>query len=347
MYQKQEGKLRVITYRSRTLTATEKKYHLHSDKLEFLALKWAVTKKFKDYLYYAPTFTVYSDNNPLTYVLTSAKLNAAGYRWVAELFVKPDFHFSIKYRPGKENVDTDTLSRMPLDVETIMKECTEELPSDCVEATIQSVEAPYANLSWIAMISPDDTLTSEHVCEPLSVDEIRQAQCNDDHIGPILQFKMSDRKPTRHMFKTLSEQSKCLLRSWDKLILGDNGILHRKMNTQTQLVLPAKYKQHVLKELHDNMGHQGLDRTMSLIRERFYWPKMHYDVDHYVTKSCACLKQKKPCKETRAPLQNIVTTHPFELVSIDFLHLDKCKGGYEYILIIVDHEIRASICHHF
>lgn len=66
LYQHQEGKLRVITYGSRTLTPAEQNYHMHSGKLEFLALKWAITEKFRDYLYYAPTFTVYSDNNPLT-----------------------------------------------------------------------------------------------------------------------------------------------------------------------------------------------------------------------------------------------------------------------------------------
>uniref|UniRef100_A0A3B3Q8H6 Gypsy retrotransposon integrase-like protein 1 n=1 Tax=Paramormyrops kingsleyae TaxID=1676925 RepID=A0A3B3Q8H6_9TELE len=339
LYQPQGGKLRVIAYGSRTLTVAEKKYHLHSGKLEFLALKWAVTEKFRDYLYYAPTFTIYSDNNPLTYVLTSAKLNATGCRWVAEL---ADFHFNIKYRPGKENVDADSLSRMPLDIETLMEECTEEVPADCVGATVQSVEIPHPNFSWTAVISLDDTVASEQAGEPLPVEEIIQAQKNDDHIGPVLQIKLSDKKPTGYLFKTLSAKSKCLLHSWEKLHLGDDGILRRKTNTRTQLVLPAKYKQHVLRELHDNMGHQGLDRTMSLIGERFYWPQMHNDVNHYVTKSCVCLKQKKPSKETRAPLQNIVTTHPFELVSIDFLHLDECKGGYQYILIIVDHFTRFA-----
>ena len=58
LYQQQDGKLRVIAYGSRVLTAAERNYHLHSGKLEFLALKWAITDKFRDYLYYTPTFTV-------------------------------------------------------------------------------------------------------------------------------------------------------------------------------------------------------------------------------------------------------------------------------------------------
>ena len=104
LYQNQNGVDKVISYGSRTLSHTEQKYHLHSGKLEFLALKWAVTVRFSDYLHFGPPFTVYSDNNPLTYVLTSAKLNAGGMRCVNEL---ADYNFSIKYRPGKENIDAD------------------------------------------------------------------------------------------------------------------------------------------------------------------------------------------------------------------------------------------------
>lgn len=79
-------------------------------KLEFLCLKWAVTEKFYDYLY-GNKFKVKTDNNPLTYILTTAKLDATGQRWVSALSV---FDFEISYKPGKKNVDADALSRYPL-----------------------------------------------------------------------------------------------------------------------------------------------------------------------------------------------------------------------------------------
>lgn len=66
--------------------------------------------KFRDYLFYAPHFTIYTDNNPLTYVMSTAKLNIAGHGWVGEL---ADFRFKIKYMC----VDADTLSRLPLDTD--------------------------------------------------------------------------------------------------------------------------------------------------------------------------------------------------------------------------------------
>ena len=83
---------------------------MHAGKLEFFALKWTVTEKFRDYMLYATSFTVYTDNNPLTYILSSAKLSAVGHRWVAEL---ADFNFDIKNRPGKFNIDADMLSCLP------------------------------------------------------------------------------------------------------------------------------------------------------------------------------------------------------------------------------------------
>ena len=83
LYQKQDdGTDYVITYASRTLSKSEKNYDAH--KLEFLALKWSVTERFHKYLY-GGHFEVYMDNNPLTYILTTGRLDATGQRWVASL----------------------------------------------------------------------------------------------------------------------------------------------------------------------------------------------------------------------------------------------------------------------
>ena len=105
LYQEKDGHLHPIAYASRGLKNSEVNYPAH--KLEFLALKWAITEKFAFYLG-SSKFTVMTDNNPLTYVLKKAKLDATSHRWLSAL---ADFHFDIRYRPGKRNIDADCLSR--------------------------------------------------------------------------------------------------------------------------------------------------------------------------------------------------------------------------------------------
>ena len=55
-------------------------------------------------------FEVYTDNNPLTYILTTAKLDITGQRWVASL---ANYHFKIFYKSSKLNVEADALSQIP------------------------------------------------------------------------------------------------------------------------------------------------------------------------------------------------------------------------------------------
>ena len=78
LYQEQDGIENVISYTSWSLSKSESKYPIH--KLEFLSLKWAMTDQFHEYLY-GNTFDVYTDNNPLTYVLSTAKLDMMWHRW--------------------------------------------------------------------------------------------------------------------------------------------------------------------------------------------------------------------------------------------------------------------------
>ena len=102
-----DGQYHPVAYASWELKGGEPKYH--SSKLEFLALKWAVMEQFREYLQYQP-FTVRTDNNPLTYILTTPNLDALGHRWVAVL---ARYNKKLEYLKGSNNKIADTLSRLP------------------------------------------------------------------------------------------------------------------------------------------------------------------------------------------------------------------------------------------
>ena len=102
---KEDGRFHPVAYGSRSLAKEERNYH--STKLEFLALYWAITQHFKDYLW-GREFTVRTDNNPLTYIMSSGHLDATRHRWVGNL---ASYTFDIEYQKGKNNVVADTLSR--------------------------------------------------------------------------------------------------------------------------------------------------------------------------------------------------------------------------------------------
>ena len=110
--QKQDdGRYHPVAYASRTMNKTKQWYH--SNKQEFIALKWTVTEQFHEYLTpYGKNrneFVVCTDNNPLTYIFSSTHLYAAGHRWVASL---ANYNFSLEYQKGKDNTVADFLSRI-------------------------------------------------------------------------------------------------------------------------------------------------------------------------------------------------------------------------------------------
>ena len=106
--QKQENALVVLGYASRALKPCERNMQNYSSmKLELLALYWAVTQKYRDLLL-GSEFIVFTDNNPLSYLQTTAKLGATETRWAAEL---AQFTFTIKYLSGRSNKNADALSR--------------------------------------------------------------------------------------------------------------------------------------------------------------------------------------------------------------------------------------------
>ena len=164
--QKQDdGRYHPVAYASRTLTEVEQRYH--SNKQEFLTLKWAITEQFHEYL--SPyrknknEFVVHTDNNPLTYVFSSAWLDAAGHRWVATL---ADYNFSLEYQQGKDNTVADFLSQVKNCLpEAEVEEYITKIPQPGVQAVLNNaitpisekaefrVHLPPAQAKWVDMLS--------------------------------------------------------------------------------------------------------------------------------------------------------------------------------------------------
>ena len=216
LYQNQEdGTQRVIAYASRSLSKTERNYNAH--KLEFLALKWSVTERFHEYLY-GGKFDVYKDNNPLTYVLTTAKLDATGQRWIASL---ANYDFKIYYRSGKLNIDADSLSRIPWEMETVRDSPLDPvlLKSTIINPQI-SIKIPMLPNAIIA------------VCElvigtelHLTQNQWRQEQRNDYSLKRLIELLESDRLRTYNCTKDNPSDLKCMLRLRKDFFL-EKGLLY-------------------------------------------------------------------------------------------------------------------------
>ena len=96
-----------------------------------------------------------TENNSITCVLTSAKLDATGHRWLTEL---ASFNFKIKYRPGRHNTDADALSRLPIKEDW-------KITSEAVQAICSSM-IPKCYVESLAVypdVIPDDDLVATDI----------------------------------------------------------------------------------------------------------------------------------------------------------------------------------------
>ena len=319
--QDEGGVVRPVAYASRSLTKAEMRYPPH--KREFLGLKWGIVDKFNDYLWGAPKFVVKTDNNPLTYVLTSAKLDATGHRWLAAL---ASYNFDIQYVPGKSNGDADGLSRIPVTVNT-----------ESIQAVCNAISAPFAECMQIDSDQFDASIDGT-AFPHFSPSEIRKAQ-NEDEVVGVWMTALRQRKPPRLNNMPQPRKHGVMKRNFSKLFL-QRGVMYRDTGSCYQLVLPQKLVTVACEALHDDCGHQGVEKTLSLIQRRFFWPGMTVDVADWVENCGRCVRFKS--RPHLAPLVGIHTSEPMELVTTDFLKVDESSGGTKYILVITDHFTRFA-----
>ena len=213
----------MIAYVSRSLNKAESHYPAH--KLEFLALKWAMVKKFHEYLY-GSTFNMYTNNNPLTYILTTAKLDAASHCWVASL---ANYNFRLHYQAGKANIDADALSRvswpecMPDNLGTSLKDnaaATRAIQEAALDQPACPIEAYSYDLHVIRAIQ-----YSQQVAQ-MTLDDWWQAQEVDPVLGIIIKRLREGMLEQDWCKKTDSPKLSQYKREQNNLVI-QKGILYR------------------------------------------------------------------------------------------------------------------------
>ena len=314
--QVQEGKERVVAYASRSLHPTERNDANYSSfKLELLALKWAITEKFKDYLT-GTKFVVFTDNNPVAH-LQSARLGAVEQRWVAQL---ASFDFEVKYRAGRENVNADVLSRFP----------TNRTPPE---------QTGHSDVMTSAAVEQEGSSS-----EP-GVDWVKEQQADPD-IREVRRYVHQGSHPTGPRQNSLTTGTIRLLKQFKRLSVRE-GVLCRSFidpNTHEQLfqiVCPSSRRHNVWKQHHEAAAHAGAGRTLMTLRRRFFWVDMEREVRHLQSECVVCGLQKDRA-EPRAPLNPVTVTYPLEVIALDFLTLGRPTDTYQNILVMTDLFTRYS-----
>lgn len=123
----------------------------------------------------------------------------------------------------------------------------------------------------------------------------------------------------------------------------DQGYLYYIDNkNRRRLIVPKDNRMKIIEAYHDTPfgGHQGIDRTTDIIKERYYWKNMAKDIENYV-QTCKKCNERKTSAIDKAPVPMKITTpvtRPFQKVALDIVGpLPKTHAGNQYILTFQDH----------
>ena len=301
-----DGRYHPITYASRVMNKTEQRYH--SNKQEFLTLKWVVTEQFHKYL--SPygknrnEFVVHTDNNLLTYIFSSANLDAAGQCWVAHL---NSYNFSLEYQKGKDNTMDNFLSWM-----------NEHLPEEEVQEYLNKI--PYPGVKAVL----DNTITPIKECAEQGVRPTPDCQevCQEETVGAqparlattnVTDWKLEQKEDpvlyqlAKHLrapcemlkaalHKVLDKKATTAYVKAKEQLLIKNGLLYHKTRQgpageiMFQFVVPQRHWSATLDGCHQEAVHQGQRRSTTLMKEHFWLPGMTQDLRNCIKKCGHCRK---------------------------------------------------------
>lgn len=296
--------LHPVAYASRKLKDAETRYSVVEK--EALAVVWGVSH-FRQYLLGKP-FVVYCDQASLSHVFKLKDPTSRIARWNMTL---SQYQPHIKYLPGKLNFTADYLSR---NVNTVI--CT--LPK--------------------FSILPINSLTSSPI--KFSIDPTLQQRIKNEQEADAICVKIREALDNNET----PEPHKFLFFLKDNLIMCTNKDPKKRKHKLERIVVPKSLTKEIIEFCHDSptSAHPGIAKTLSRVRQSFFWPGMYAQVQKHVSCCFSCIGRRGHIKNPPAPLQRIpVAQRPLERVAMDAIGpLIRSIEGNQHLIVATDYFTR-------
>ena len=353
----------VIAYGSRILTKTEKRWSTYDR--ELWAIVWGI-RHFRQYLTGHP-FRILTDHKPL---LSLRKMpldcdpTGRRARWALEI---DPYEWTIEYKQGTKHANADSMSRRP-STEIEASPVVTDNQVRCVSIHTQTVPAESVTCSAnreLALSSktvPTTSPTTNVISHTLSTvpdvaarpvdnsllttmdrEYLIQAQQADPELQIVRDWVLIGQRPPFSRIKATSPVLRQYWREFPKITLVDN-LLCRTVRPPPgdlvlQTVVPSSLQKEVFRFLHGHplSGHFSAQKTLQGAQVRCFWPNMTRDITQWCLECTACEARRPPTPHQQAPMQNIVTSRPFEKIGADLTELPLTSRGNRYVLVVMDY----------
>ena len=347
LHQVQEGKEVVISYFSRALSPSERRYCV--TKRELLAVV-AALKHFHHYLF-GQSFVIRTDHGSLKWLMNFRNPEGMIARWIQRL---QEYEFRIEYRPGRLHSNADALSRRPCPDTCQQCERAQVMYDSAVTTAQSEVAACHCVNPLQEAVVPDESGSESQVSRMIRAADdgvveptgIAQAQDSDPEIARLKEWLTTSFAPTKEQLSPFSPAFKVYWSQRDSLVL-QGGILYRKWYCpdgpvpRLQAIVPRVLRKEILTFLHDSLAggaHLGFDKTFAKVRSKYYWSGYAADVRDWVLSCGKCNQRKGPRFRGQAPLQSYLVGSPGERVGVDILGpLPVSDSGNKYLLVMEDY----------
>ena len=349
-----DGDERPLVFASRVLSKTETNYS--TTKREALAVVQAV-KWFKSYIW-GVKFVLRTDHSSLQWLFKQKDPDGMTFRMQQQL---QEFEFQVVHRAGNKHGNADGLSRMleqgpdwlPGEREEAFGPCPELVS---LEEALRRVKAP--EVETVATLNEEGTDTNEEAMTwERTPSEISRLQKEDDAISQVFYWvelegdkcdmpSLGTNLIPKEQAIQYGPEALAYWSRWNELSIRD-GILYKKwfpkddLHPILQTVVPASGRKEILVQLHSSQisgGHFAVEKTLSRIRQRFWWPTMRTDVEKKIQWCLTCAARSTGGKKRVAGLVPFKVGIRFSTVAADILGpvTTAAKSRAKHILVMTD-----------